>query len=391
MGNIEFETALNQLLLPISSAEPAGRWMRYEPTFAAISRMREEDDPNLPMGDWERPLQKADWAQVAEASSQLLKQDSKDFQVAAWLADAWIRTHSWQGLCAGLQLINGIAERFWRAAWPALDEDNADRRVAPFVWMNTNLPRTIRLNTVLLPVSLHREQPVTLLDWESAPLIDDGKADSASSDTRPSRRNLRERVRTSDGAFLQSVLYQAEQAKTDLQRLAHFLDAQLRDESPSLSKLMAAIDGARQAAQALLPPGVVVTTPSTAVATGAAGTVNMTGTSSPALTAGNAPNVAPNDLPAHEPSHIASPVATDHTQNIKYQDPAIERAQAYIALAEIAARLKILEPHSPTPFMIERALALGNMPLPEMIAAINASAGSMDRFFELLGLAANRQ
>ncbi|MBU3708927.1 MAG: hypothetical protein FGM20_07445, partial [Burkholderiaceae bacterium] len=209
MGNIEFEAALNQLLLPISSAEPAGRWMRYEPTFAAISRMREEDDPNLPMGDWERPLQKADWAQVAEASSQLLKQDSKDFQVAAWLADAWIRTHSWQGLCAGLQLINGIAERFWRAAWPALDEDNADRRVAPFVWMNSNLPRTIRLNTVLLPVSLHREQPVTLLDWESAPLIDDGKADSASSDTRPSRRNLRERVRTSDGAFLQSVLYQA--------------------------------------------------------------------------------------------------------------------------------------------------------------------------------------
>jgi len=36
--------------------------------------------------------------------------------------------------------------------------------------------------------------------------------------------------------------------------------------------------------------------------------------------------------------------------------------------------------------MIERALALGTMPLPEMIAAINASAGSMDRFFELLGL-----
>jgi type VI secretion system protein ImpA len=252
--------------------------------------------------------------------------------------------------------------------------------------MNTNLPRTIRLNTVLLPVSLHREQPVTLLDWESAPLIDDGKADSASSDTRPSRRNLRERVRTSDGAFLQSVLYQAEQAKTDLQRLAHFLDAQLRDESPSLSKLMAAIDGARQAAQALLPPGVVVTTPSTAVATDAAGTVNMTGTSSPALTAGNAPNVAPNDLPAHKPSHIASPVATDKTQNINHQDPAIERAQAYIALAEIAARLKILEPHSPTPFMIERALALGNMPLPEMITAINASAGSMDRFFELLGI-----
>jgi len=156
---------------------------------------------------------------------------------------------------------------------------------------------------------------------------------------------------------LQSVLYQAEQAKAELQRLANFLDAQLREESPSLSKLMAAIDGARQAAVALLPPEV-----------------------------GEGNTAAPNERLPNPPSNLAPTKTTDQTQNIRHQDPAIERAQAYAALADLAARLKMLEPHSPTPYMIERALALGTMPLPEMIAAINASAGSMDRFFELLGL-----
>jgi len=401
MNTAEFDALRDHLLQPISSAEPAGQWMRYAPTFAALSRMREEDNPNLPMGDWERPLQKADWSQVAEASIQLLKQDSKDFQVAAWLTDAWIRTDSWQGLCTGLQLINGIAERFWRAAWPALDENDADRRVAPFVWMNTNLPRTIRLHMVLLPVSLQREQPVTLLDWESAPLIDDAKADTNSSDTRPSRRSLRERVRASDSAFLQSVLYQAEQAKAELQRLANFLDAQLREESPSLSKLMAAIDGARQAAVVLLPPEVVASIASTVGnsggvgslgtagsvgSLGAAGNVGAVGTTSTAPVVGEGNTAAPTERLPNQPSNLAPPTTTDQTQNIRHQDPAIERAQVYAALADLAARLKMLEPHSPTPYMIERALALGTMPLPEMIAAINASAGSMDRFFELLGL-----
>jgi len=389
MNSAEFDALRDQLLQPISSAEPAGQWMRYAPKFAALSRMREEDNPNLPMGDWERPLQKADWSQVAEASIQLLKQDSKDFQVAAWLTDAWIRTDSWQGLFTGLQLINGIAERFWRAAWPALDENDADRRVAPFAWMNTNLPRTIRLHVVLLPVSMQREQPVTLLDWESAPLIDDARADANSSDTRPSRRSLRERVRATDSAFLQSVLCQAEQAKAELRRTAHFLDARLREESPSLSKLMAAIDGASQAALALLPPEVIASIASSAGNADTAGTAGSVGTaettSSPPV-AGEGNTAAPNELQPNQPSHPVSPKATHQTQNIRHQDPAVERVQVYAALADIAARLKMIEPHSPTPYMIERALVLGTMPLPEMIAAINASAGSVDRFFELLGI-----
>jgi type VI secretion system protein ImpA len=362
MREIDFDSLLEQLLLPISSAEPAGRWMRYEPSFGELSRLREEDDPNLPMGDWERPLQKANWATVAEASIQLLEKDSKDFQVAAWLTDAWIRTHSWQGLCTGLQLLNGIAERFWRAAWPALDDDNADRRLAPFIWMNNNLPRTIGLSTVLLPASLQREQALRLVDWDTAPLIDDAKTESKnSSPPRSSRRVLREQVRASDSAFLQSIISHAENASAELKRLTHFLDSQLRDESPSLSKLATAIDNARQAVQALLPPSEAVSLP-TPSPTDAAGLAGFTsGTVNPTA-----------NLPT--------------TEHLALLDPSAQRAQAYAALTDIAALLKKIEPTSPTPYMIERALALGAMPFPEMITAINASAGSIDRFFELLGI-----
>jgi len=43
MREMDFDSLLQQLLLPISSAEPAGRWMLYEPSFSELSRLREED------------------------------------------------------------------------------------------------------------------------------------------------------------------------------------------------------------------------------------------------------------------------------------------------------------------------------------------------------------
>ena len=388
MHETDFDALLAQLLEPITAAEPGGRWMRYEPAFAALSRMREEDDPNLPMGDWERPLQKAEWGQVAEACIRLLNEDSKDFQVAAWLTDAWTRTHSWRGLYAGLQLMNGISERFWRAAWPALDEDDAERRIAPLVWMNSNLPRTIRSSIVLLPASLQRELPLTLLDWDSAPLLDDARPTPEQSlQARPSRRTLRERVRANDGIHLQTLLHQAEQVSTELQRLGHFLDTQLRDQSPSLSKLTTAIDDARQAARTLLPPDAVA---NTANSPPADRTALSEVTDEPANpNGGTHPAAAPlgTASPVQAASSVANSTAVPPWQiNFSALDSATQRAQLYAALNDIAAQLKKIEPHSPTPYMIERALVLGNLPLPDMISAINASAGSMDRFFELLGI-----
>jgi type VI secretion system protein ImpA len=45
----------------------------------------------------------------------------------------------------------------------------------------------------------------------------------------------------------------------------------------------------------------------------------------------------------------------------------ITRADLYTRLEEIAESLGTLEPHSPVPYMIRRAVALGRLPFPEMM------------------------
>lgn len=374
---------VQQLLQALPGDAPAGRWMRYEREFMEIPKLREEDDPSLPMGEWERPIVKADWRKVADACVQLLQSHTKDFQLVGWLCDAWIRTARMDGLCAGLALASGLAERFWETAWPAIEDGDADRRVALFVWMNANLPLTLRLNVVLLPAALHRAEAVTLLDWERAPTADDAK----SGDGQPrSRREIRDSVKPVDGDGLRLLSQYAAEGLATLQSLYGFLDEKLGQESPSLIKLGATLEAVRMAADSLLQelPAPVADAPSQELTADAeAGSANIDGK----VAAQAAGNAAGADGGGHAAAAIAARAAQTAASAQGVAAGFSNREQAYQALTAIAAYLRTVEPHSPTPYMVQRAVALGQMGLPQMVREVSASAGSLDKFFELLGIA----
>lgn len=398
MTTTVLDDIVQQLLQALPGGAPAGRWMRYEREFMEIPKLREEDDPSLPMGEWERPIVKADWRKVANACVELLRDHTKDFQLAGWLCDAWIRTARMDGLCAGLALASGLAERYWADAWPAIEDGDADRRVAPFVWMNTNLPLTLRLNVVLLPAALHRADAVTLLDWERAPTADDAK----SGDGQPrSRREIRDSVKLVDGDGLRALSQRASEGLATLHVLSGYLDDKLGQESPSLSKLVATLEAVRMAADSLLQelPAPVAKAPAQepTVDTNAVG-ADVEGFVA-RQDAGSAQGIDGADSGAHAAAAMAAraaQIATQAAMQAPTQStapvqgrPAVfsNREQAYEALAEIAAFLKTVEPHSPTPYLVQRAVALGQMGLPQMVKEVSASAGSLDKFFELLGVA----
>ncbi len=377
------ETIVQQLLQPLAGDAPGGRWMRYEREFMEIPKLREEDDPNLPMGEWERPIVKADWRKVAEACVQLLQSHTKDFQVAGWLCDAWIRTARMDGLCAGLVLVSGLAERYWNDGWPTIEDGDADRRVAPFVWMNTNLPLTVRLNMVLLPTAPHRADAVTLLDWERAPTADDAR--SGAGQPR-SRREIRDSVKPADGDSLRGLSQRASEGLATLQALSDCLDDKLGQESPSLSKLATTLEALRMAADSLLQelPVPVAEVAEVAELVQPADD-NAAGAGADGVMADDATG-------ADRDQHAAIALAASRAHATGTPAPAAmagwrNREQAYEALGAIASYLQSVEPHSPTPYLIRRAVQLGQMGLPQMVKEVSVSAGSLDKFFEMLGIA----
>ena len=62
------------------------------------------------------------------------------------------------------------------------------------------------------------------------------------------------------------------------------------------------------------------------------------------------------------------------------------RADAYRRLSEAADFLLRTEPHSPTPYLVKRAVEWGNMSLPELLQQIVRSEGELDEIDRLLRL-----
>jgi len=66
--------------------------------------------------------------------------------------------------------------------------------------------------------------------------------------------------------------------------------------------------------------------------------------------------------------------------------PIRSRADAYRRLSEVADYLLRTEPHSPTPYLVRRAVEWGNMSLPELLQQIVRNQGELDEIDKLLGL-----
>ena len=59
-----FSEEVLALIKPISKDSKCGSWIRSAPEYLSILTDKEEDDSTLPMGEWERPLKKANWKKV---------------------------------------------------------------------------------------------------------------------------------------------------------------------------------------------------------------------------------------------------------------------------------------------------------------------------------------
>jgi type VI secretion system protein ImpA len=135
----------SDLLDPISAAQPAGADLRWTPEWDRIKEARRADD-GLDAGKWAKKERKAaDWALVQELAATLLRERSKDLNLAMWLTEAAIRLHGFAGLRDGLRVTRELMERYWDQGLYPLMEDGPEDRAGPFEWLNNKLVDAINM------------------------------------------------------------------------------------------------------------------------------------------------------------------------------------------------------------------------------------------------------
>ena len=124
------------ILNPIAGDNPSGQSLRYAPVYDKIKEARREDD-QLAQGAWQEERKVADWPQVSRLCQEAIATQSKDLQLAVWLAEALLRQNGIRGFTEGLGLCRDLLDKFWDTLYPELDEGDTEQRAAPLEWLGS--------------------------------------------------------------------------------------------------------------------------------------------------------------------------------------------------------------------------------------------------------------
>jgi type VI secretion system protein ImpA len=359
-------TDLDRLTAPISTENPCGAWLRYNVTYDEVRDARREDDAGLPQGVWASELKRANWATVEKLCAEALTERTKDLQLAAWLMEAWIQLDSFAGAARGFELMRRLCSTFWDGMYPALDSDLAPR-LAPIQWVNEKLSQRIRLVRLTQP-AMEGMPAYSLADWDVAMRNPGGTAGT----NGVSIARFEQSVKLTGYPWFFAMQQQVNDTALNLTALDDLIDERAGNQSSGLNKFRDELLSVARLVEAIVadaPSQVPDHLPDQALALdrpvespGAEGTPSV----------GLSPELALN-----APSIAQAPGMRIRT-----------RSEAYSLLEEIALFLHQNDPHSPTPYLISRAVAWGNMHFDELLPELVGDAPKLSELLKLLNIPA---
>ena len=346
---------LDRLLLPISETAPGGEWLRYSDTYDAIQEARRADDPSLPQGIWQRELKKADWGRLAGLCEDAIQYRSKDLYIAVWLVEAWLHEHGIAGIASGMELLCGLCDQYWEELYPRIDPVDPDVRAAPFEWLNDKIP--VALRTV--PVSRPESQDALPVAWAEVLASRAGarvpkrdpKKPAVRNDEVPAAARVATSVSLTPSDWFRGLAGQVEDAVDATQRLMILLQERAPEAPPSLRRIEESLQDMQRWVNNIVGERPM-------------------------------PFIAP--LPS-ENEEVSTP------EEVVSMPPAEDgvvrsREDAYRLLSIAAEYLLRTEPHSPTPYLVQRAVNWGKMPLGELLEEYSHDGNDLRMLRLLLGI-----
>lgn len=384
---------IEDLLCPISATNPGGDPLAYSrglrSQFSELRNPARSANPDDP----DRGVDAVDWKAISELAIRTLRETAKDLRVACHLAEASMHRWGLSGLHAGLVLIRRLSEECWDDLAPALDPEDPEVRCAPLENLLDDpahgpiLPTAIRS----LPVLPTEPEPISLV---AAMAVKDerGSADLASRISRiPAPRAI-------------AVSSDLDAALGELQTLQHVLLDRLGDYAPTFLHLRESLELLRQWFDKVLACQLSEGGLGTRADASSSGVRPPAGDGRVATAAGPSAHAAGQDLSERDLSDAGDPAAHDVADDVEassgtgqataaspqtvLEQTARLRSEAYRQLRWAADVLQRMEPHSPIPYLIRRAIRLGDLPLPDLMSALVREESAVELFSRELGLSA---
>lgn len=358
---------VEQLIKPIHKDFPTGEFLLYSDTYDKIRNARFNEDKDIPRGVWVRPLKEAEWNVVEQLCIQALTKQTKDLQIAAWLLEAWFHKHQIWGLYHGLVLERKLMTLFWSDVHPYANDD-PEYRLAPIEWLNQKFVT----NLIEVPLTFPQtngQAPFTYGDYRKISTLNNTlKMNEARSPERDKNttqiKTLAEdfkaaQLQTSQ-EYYKSLLLQLDACLEEMTQIEEFIHLKYKQYPGCLNNLRSHVQNIRHITF-LLNQDKEKMTPKKSL-----------------------------DAPIRQPEIKSDPVPLapqPAKAPPKLKEPlTYNRQQAYAQLQVIADHLAEIEPHSPTPYMIRKAVSWGNMSFADVMSELSQEGGDILKILKLLGI-----
>lgn len=345
--------SLERLLAPLDGSLPAGPPVRGSMMFRMVEQARRSDDPSLPMGAWVAEPRRANWSKVSALAAGLLADTAKDLQLASWLLEAEIHQRGYSAIAPGIALLQGLCERWWDGLHPQGEDGDLESRANVVRWVDEKLLPTVSL----APLVAHGEDSAGWTQWELAHHYEriraaKGELPEEAADA-PDLDDLHALLAAMPAESLRSRHGELTLARAAIAGFEQSLTRRFPSEPPTLSRL----DALLARAQAPLR-----------------GELARRGEWLVAL---------PKDSAEADDSETGA-VGTDQIEAT--DGPITDRDRAYRMLVEIADFLARIEPHSPVPYLLRRAVLWGGLNTAELYRELFVKGNAQLDLFELLGV-----
>ena len=361
-----------KLLAPIEGADPAGKPLPFEIRKKLDEARKEvnlsqfnEKDPRRP----EQPMQ-ADWPGIEELAQDTLAHVSKDLLIAARLTEALAKHRRFGGLRDSLRLLRRLMQECWDRIYPVVQPDmqNGDAepevavqeahastiesRAAVFNWLDDELkgakfPYTLRT----VPLTRVGKEPdySAQFGWQHWKDAQDAKGPVTA-------EVFEQAVAATPREYCQTVADDLAECVEELKGLSKILEAKMGEAAPGLSQMRKAVLECQELAKYIL---------------------QRKGPAAPGAPAGAAP--------ASEADETAQPETVPALRRPLTRDDVLAR------LADASAMLLQMEPHSPIAYLVQRAVKLARLPLPELMRVLVRDAGVLGQLDRDLDLGLEKQ
>lgn len=364
---------LEALLAPLAAGEGAGEDIRedYSPSSIyqrirtqrndarAGERMIDGDDPDA------NPVAvAAAWRQVKQLGIDCLSSKAKDFEVAAWMAEALIRIDGLKGLADASALIAGLCATFWEHGHPRLDgEDGIDGRAAPIGGLSGDGADGTLMATIRRTTLFRRGDggPCDLFTWqraeETAGIADKARREARIKGGVPEFEALKNEARA-DAAFIRNVGIEARTALNAWTAMDAAVNAAFGADAPSTRRVTEALTAIMEISTAIggALPSEAVEAPAEEAAPEQGGDQGEAGAA------------------------VGGAVMAGGPRAMRTRDDAIRQ------LEEIATFFRKTEPHSPLAFVLDDAVRRARMPLPDLLEEILPDKATRQKMLTVLGI-----